>query len=126
MYNEGFEQWFKLNKNFNAPINEWNKVTTDICKRIAAQNLEIIGESYSLFSERLKRLSNIKKPEDFINLQKDILNEDLTLTLEYLQKIIHLSMENMDELTKLWGTTAAKVTEKAVEKAQKFAERAEK
>jgi hypothetical protein len=120
MYIEGYEQWFKLNKQFASPFNEWNKVTTDICKRVAAQNLELIGESYSRFSERLKRLSNVKKPEEFLLLQKDMLNEDITLTLEYFQKIIHLFMENMEELAKLWGTTAAKVTEKAVEKAQKF------
>jgi NDP-sugar pyrophosphorylase family protein len=126
MYTEGYDQWFKLNKNLTAPYNEWNKVTNDIFKRIASQNLELIGESYSRFSDRLKRLSSIKKPEDFLILQKDILNEDLSLSLEYFQKIIHLYMENMEELAKLWGTTAAKVTEKAVEKAQKFGERAER
>lgn len=126
MYIEGFEQWFKLNKNIGMPLHEWNKITTDICKRMAAQNLEILGEGYSRFSERLKRLTNIKKPEDLINLQKDILNEDITLTLAYLQKMVHLSLENMDELAKSWGTTAAKVTEKAVEKAQKYSEKAEK
>jgi hypothetical protein len=35
-------------------------------------------------------------------------------------------MENMDELTKLWGTTAAKISEKAVEKAQRQAEKADR
>jgi len=124
MYNiEGYDQWFKLNKSWNTPFTEWNKVTMEICKRMAAHNLEMVGENYSRFSERLKRISNIKKPEDFLNLQKDIINEDLTATLEHMQKMVHLSMENMEELTRLWGTSAAKITEKAVEKAQKYAEK---
>lgn len=120
MYIEGYEQWFKLNKNWSSPLTEWNKATTDICKRMATQNLEFISENYTRFSERLKRLSSIKKPEDLLNLQREMLNEDMTLALENMQKLIHISMENMDELAKLWGTTAAKITEKAVEKAQKF------
>jgi translation initiation factor 2 alpha subunit (eIF-2alpha) len=126
MYTEGFDQWAKLNKNFTAPFNEWNKATSEICKRISDQNLELFGENFSRFSDQVKRLSNVKKPEDLFNLQKDLMSENITASIELMQKIIHITMENMEDIAKLWGSTAAKISEKAVEKAQKFAEKTEK
>lgn len=126
MYTEGFEEWIKMNKNLTAPINELNKASTEIYKRITDQNLELFGENLSRFTEQLKRLGSIKKPEDFINLQKDMMGENITGTIETLQKVIHMNMETMEEIAKLWGSTAAKISEKAVEKAQRYTERTEK
>ncbi|VVC76960.1 hypothetical protein AQUSIP_22870 [Aquicella siphonis] len=126
MYHEGFDQFFKINKSFTAPVSEWNKTLNEIGKRIAEQNLEIIGENFNRVSSQLKRLSSVRKPEDFLNLQKDCLSENISASIDITQKIAHLAMENMEEIAKLWGTTAAKITEKAVEKAQKFTEKPEK
>lgn len=126
MYNEGFEQWFKLNKNLSAPMNELNKATTEISKRISEQNLQLIEENVARISNQLKRLSSVKKPEDFLNLQRDCFSENMTASIETAQKIMHMAMENLEEISKVWGSTAAKITEKAVEKAQKYTEKAEK
>jgi hypothetical protein len=126
MYTEGFEQWFKLNKNMTGPLNELGKTATDICRRSAQQNLEIIGENLNRFSDQMKRLSNVRKPEDLINLQRECLNEDISAVMENTQKLAHNAMENYEELSRIWGSTAAKVTENAVEKAQKYTEKAEK
>lgn len=104
MYTEGLEQWLKVNKNFTNPLVEWNKVTNELCRRIAEQNLELIGENITLFSDQLKRISNAKKPEDFINIQKDILTEDMTAAVETTQKIIHIAMGSMEQCTKLCGS----------------------
>src|SRR5262245_53149470 len=123
MYTEGFEQWVKLNKSFTTPITEFNKATTEICKRMSEQNMQIIGENFTRFTNQMKRLSNIKKPEDFINFQRDCISENISASIETIQKLTHLSMENFEEITKLWGVTAAKISEKAVEKAQKYSER---
>lgn len=126
MYLEGFEQWYKVNKNFTTPAGELSKATTEVLKRITEQNLEIIGENYSRFSDQLRRLSSIRRPEDLINFQRDCLNENLTAAMKNTQKLMHLSLENFEELSRLYSTAATKITEKAVEKAQKYAQKAEK
>lgn len=126
MYLEGFEQWYKMNKNLSTPVSDLSKATTEIFKRITEQNLEIIGENYSRFSEQLRRLSTIRKPEDLLNFQRDCLNENWTAALKNSQRLMHLTLENFEELSRLYGASAVKVTEKAVDKAQKFARKAEK
>ena len=126
MYIEGFEQWFKLNRNLGLPMNDLNKVTSEISKRISEQNMELIEENVARFSNQLKRLSSLKKPEDILNLQKDFISENISASVETTQKIIRMGIQNLEELSKVWGYTAAKITEKAVEKAQKYAEKAEK
>lgn len=126
MYNEGLDNLLKMNKTFTAPLGEWNKAINDIGKRIADQNMEIIAENFTRVSNQLKRLSNVRKPEDFFNLQKDCLSENISAGIDLTQKVIHMTMENFEEISKLSGTTAAKITERAVEKAQKFAEKGEK
>lgn len=110
MYTEGFEQWFKINKNWANPISEWNKATTELCQRMAEQNLEMTGENFSRLSDQLKRFSNIRKPEDFLNLQKDCINEDMTCAIECARKLIHNSMETMEKFTKLCGTIQEPMT----------------
>ena len=126
MYTEGFEQWFKLNKNISSPMNEMSKLATDISKRISEQNLQLIEESIARFSSQLKRLSSVKRPEEFLNVQREIISENISTSIEMTQKFIHMTMENFEEISKIWGTTAAKISEKAVEKAHKFAEKTEK
>lgn len=126
MYTEGFEQWFKANKNMSAPLAEMGKATTDICRRCAQQNMEMMSENYSRLTDQMKRLSSVRKPEDFFNLQREIINEDITAAMENLQKWTHNALENYEELSRLWSTTAAKVTETAVDKAQKYTEKSER
>jgi hypothetical protein len=126
MYNENIEQWFKLNKNIGTPVSEMNKATTDMCKRIAEQNLELIEENIARFSNQVKRLSNVRSPEELINLQKDCLSENITAGMETTQKIIQMGMENVEEVSKLLGTTASKVSEKVVEKTRKYVKKAGK
>ena len=119
MLTEGFEQWFKGNKNFISPLSEWNKVTTDMCRRAAQQNVEIMGEQISRFSDQLKRLSSVKKPEDFFTLQKECLNEDITAYLECMQKLMQITLTNMEECTKLCTSIHQEPTAKTTEKTGK-------
>lgn len=105
MYTEGFEQWFKMNKNLNVPMSEWNKATTDMLKHLTEQNLEIISDNFSHLSDQLKRFSNIRKPEDLLHLQKECLTEDMSLLIEDMQKIAHASLESIEELSKLLSLT---------------------
>ncbi|TAK78887.1 MAG: phasin family protein [Gammaproteobacteria bacterium] len=140
MFTEGFEQFFKTNKNLSTPLTEWNKTYTEMCRRIAQKNIEQMGENVSRFSEQLKQLSNMRKPEDFIQWQKECLEEEMAASMEYAQEIIHTSMANMEELTKLckstcgtWhestmtaAKTATKNTERTAKRtAEKVAEKTE-
>lgn len=104
MYTEGYSQWTKLNKQFAEPMSEWHKVTTELCQRLTEQQLDIMGEHLSRMSNQLKRLTNVRKPEDFINLQKECLSEDVTAAIECMQKVIHTSMENMEEIANICGS----------------------
>lgn len=126
MYLEGFEQWYKMNKTFSSPVNDLGKATTEVFKRITEQNLEIIGENYTRFSDQLRRLSSIRKPEELMNFQRECWTENWSAVLRNSQKLMHLTLENFEELSRMYGNTATKVTEKAVEKAQKFTQKAEK
>lgn len=108
MYTEGFEQLFKMNKSLSAPLSEWSKIATEIYRRTVEQNLEIMSENLSRLSEQAKRLSHVKKPDELFNLQKDCLTEDVNVAIEELQQIMHRSMENMEELTRLYSLRESK------------------
>lgn len=102
MYNhEGFEQWFKMNRNMTAPFNEFNKITTELWKHVTQQHLEVIEENFSLWSDQMNRLANVKKPEDFANYLKECTNENIHMALQHIQKLIHTSMKNMEEFSKI-------------------------
>lgn len=104
MYTEGFEQWFKLNKNFTTPVNDINKATTDICRRLTQEGLEILSDNVTLVSDQMKRLSNIRKPEDYLNLTRECLTEDLNAGVATIQKMMQLSMQTIEEMTRLTGS----------------------
>lgn len=129
MYTEGYEQWLKASKNLASPVNEWSKIYTEIFRRTADQQLEILEDNFSRISEQIKLLSNARRPEEFFNLQKDFFNRNATAYIEDCQKLIHLAMENSETLSRLFGslqnplTAAAKTTEKVTEKAQKNADK---
>jgi hypothetical protein len=110
MYTEGFDQWIKMNKNMTSPLTEWNKATTELCQRAMQQNLELMGENFSRASNQLKRFTSVRKPEELLSLQKECFNEGLTTMLENTQKLIHTTMENLEQFTKLLGSTMRDAT----------------
>lgn len=116
MYIEGFEQWFKLNRNLSTPLSDWSKTTTELFRRTAQQHLEIMEENFSRWSDQIKRLSNVKKPEDFLNLQKDCMSENMNATLENIQKLTQISMKNVEELSKLCVSFREPITPKSMDK----------
>lgn len=133
MYIEGFEQMTKINKTLTGPLSEWNHVTIEIYRRMLQQHLELMGENFSRISEQLKRFSDIKKPEDFFNLQKDCLNENINTTIESFHKLMRISMLGFEEYSKLFGSLRDTVTNnlkdniKNAEKAsEKFSEKSHK
>lgn len=120
---EPLEQVLKFSKSFVNPLNDLNKITMSCCKKLADQQLELISENTARTASQIRKLSSVKKPEEFIELQREILTENLNAGLAAAQKIFKLSMENMETLTKSIGETTAKATEKVVEKAHKAAEK---
>lgn len=128
MTTEGFEQWFKMNKTFSAPLGDLGKSSMELFRRTIEQNLEIFGDNCSRFSDQLKRLSAVRKPEEFLTFQKDVINENMAAMTENFQKIMRITMENLEEMTKLFGALREPMiaaTQKFSEKAKKFAEREE-
>ena len=110
MSTDNFEQFFKMNKNLTGPMNDWYKLLTEMYQHTAQQNLELYSENVSRFSEQLKRLANIHKPEELLQEQRTILNEDVTAAVDTLQKVMHTNVESMEEFSKLCGTFCESAT----------------
>ena len=126
MNTEGFDQFLKMGKNMTGPFGDLQKASTEIFRRIAQQNLEMMGENFSRLSDQVRRLSDVRKPEDFFNLQKQCINEDVTATIENLQKMVHTSMENIEEFTKLCGSMTQETGANTMKAAEKFEKDREK
>lgn len=101
MYNEHFEKWQRLGQNISAPIGDYSKATTDICRHAAQEGLEILNDNVALLSDQMKRLSGVRKPEDFANLSRECITEDMNACLQNVQKIMQLSMQTMQDLAKI-------------------------
>lgn len=104
MVTEGFEQYYKLGKNFLNPWNDVGKTVLDICRRANQGTLEIAGENLNRTAEQLKRFSSAKRPEEIINLQKDCLNENITAWMGDFQKLLNLSLGSFEEINKTFST----------------------
>lgn len=111
MNTEHFEQWFKLNKNLTGPLAELQKTAAEICQRVAQENIELANKNVSRCTEQLKRLSSVKKPEEFFALQKECLTENMSAAMENVQKIMKSSVENMEKLADVWGSLCKSTTE---------------
>jgi len=123
MYTEGFEQWMKANKNMGAPLNDLSRGIMDIYRRIAQQNVEIMTDNFELLTDQFKRLSSIRRPEDLLSLPKEIINEDVTASIQTMQKCIHSAIETIEECSKLFSSVTPQDLQfhpgKIVEKAEK-------
>ena len=100
MVTEGFEQYYKLGKNF---LNHWNdvgKTVLDLCRRTNQGTLEIAGENLNRTADQLKRFSSAKRPEEIINLQKECLSENITAWMGDFQKLLNLSLGSFEEINK--------------------------
>lgn len=101
MFTDTQDQWFKSSKSFATPLNEWNKTTNEMCQRFTQQQLSLISTHFSRVSEQMKRFTSVKKPEDFMQLQKECLQENIAASIESMQNMLLMTMENLEELSKL-------------------------
>jgi hypothetical protein len=119
MYNDSFEQWLKANKNFTAPLGEWNKLSTDLLRRISQENIEMMSDNFSRWSDQLKRFGDVKKPEDLINVLRECINENITATMENSQQLLHSTVEHMEECAKACGTLQEKTLKTAAKEKER-------
>lgn len=105
MNNDAFEQWYKSTKNFSTPYSGLSKAIADIYQRSIQQHMQLISENLSRTSEQFKRLSEVRKPEDLFELQKEYISENSTATVENMQKMLRTMTENVEELTELYSST---------------------
>jgi len=104
MRTQDFDQWFKISKNMTTPFHEWSKACMEMGKRLTQQQLDMLSENVSRLSDQFNRLSRIRRPEEWIDLQKDCLHENINASMETVQKLIQLSVENVTQFTNLCGT----------------------
>lgn len=124
MYTEGFEQFIKASK--SVPFQEWNRASLGLLRRTFQQQCEIMSDNFALMSEQCKRYSQAKNADDFgdlLNLHRHMLSEDLNAMMRSFQRSLQNSMENLEELTKLYGTTMRDQTAAATHAVQKERER---
>ena len=81
-------------------LNELSKTATNVCRKLAEQQLELLSNNISLLSNHAKRLSSAKNPTDFLSIQKECLAENLETTVKNFQKVLNTSVESLEEITK--------------------------
>lgn len=108
--NHGFESFLNMGKNLQHPMSDLSKASTEICQRLVQENIEILEDNVSRFSDQLKRLARVRRPEELVSLQKDCFNEDVSAAIQNMQKYVHMSMESMEEFTKLAGSAQEAAT----------------
>lgn len=101
MYNDTFEQWLKMGKNLNYPLGDLSKATADICRTTTQEGLDMFNDNIALITDQMKRLSNIRKPEELVNLSRDCLTEDMHAIMGNLQKFMQLSARTVDDISRL-------------------------
>lgn len=111
MYTESMEQLLKANKNLSAPLSEWNKLTADTIRRILEENIEllsedfqILSENFSLLSHQLDRISHVKKPDEYMSVVRECVNENINKSIENSQRLLRASMDHFQEAVKACGT----------------------
>ena len=92
MYTEQYDQWIKAN--------EWSKPAAHLWQRLSQQQISLVGNQVARLSEQMKRFTQVKKPEDFLQLQKDCLHENVAAAIECMQSMLLFTVENMEEMTK--------------------------
>lgn len=127
MFNENLDQLFRMNKQLSGPVGEVGKSVAEMSRHVLEQNLEMMSAHFARVSDQLKRLSQVKKPEELINLQRDCMNEIISASVENIQKVAHLTAANVEECTRLCSSireplvkAAEKAADKATEKTHRF------
>ena len=108
MLNDSFEQWYK-NKNMFTSNNEWSKQASEFCnilQHTAQRNLEIINENVFRCSDQFKRLTSIKRPEEFLSLQKDIFNDNMCAAMQNIQSFMSSYAECTEECMQLFKSAS--------------------
>lgn len=108
MITEGFEHWMQLNKNLFKPFSEWNKFSTELCYKTMQDQLEFLNDRLSHLSDHCKQLMHVKKPEEFFNLQKDCMQEELKASMHHIEKTIKHLVEELQTFSNLCATTVEK------------------
>jgi hypothetical protein len=123
MYTEGFQQWFKMNKNFGSPLMGWNKACAGMYQSISEQQLELLSGNLTLLSDQLKRFSQIKTPEDYFNLSRDVIQEDMNTLINNLQILLQATLLQLEEFINLTNTYTEKATKAAKSMGNKSSEK---
>lgn len=117
MNNEHIEQWLRFNRSLTGPVQALGKASTDMLRKSAERQLEIINDSCKVVADQLRRATHLRKPEDFVTFQKECSNEYLNAFSDNVQKMAHLGLENVEEMLKLYNAALSKATAKATESA---------
>lgn len=105
MVTEGFEQYLKLGKTFLNPWGDIGKTYMEIYRRANQEALTIAGENLNRTADQLKRFSDVKRPDELFNLQKEYLNENISAIMGDVQKLINISLGSIEEINKAFTTT---------------------
>ncbi|OGT37688.1 MAG: hypothetical protein A3F11_11300 [Gammaproteobacteria bacterium RIFCSPHIGHO2_12_FULL_37_14] len=103
MFNENFDQWYKTKNPFTSS-NEWSKQITEIChicQHMTQKNFELANENVFRLSDQFKRLTEVKKPEELLHLQRDFINENMNACMQGMQTFITSCTECIDEGMKM-------------------------
>src|SRR3990167_11536926 len=65
------------------------------------KNFELANENVFRLSDQFKRLTEVKKPEELLHLQRDFINENMNACMQGMQTFITSCTECIDEGMKM-------------------------
>ena len=122
MKDTNYNQWTQFLKPFNLQWGDLQKTTSDIIKQNAEEQLQLVADNYSRLTDQLQRLSQVRNPEDYLSVQKDCFNENVSAMIRNGQTLTHLMAENIQALSHSMSAFCDSSLNKAQEAADKTAE----
>lgn len=104
MVTEGFEEYYKMSKNFLSPMNDISKTVWNLCRRASQGSLEMVSDNLNRGAQQLKHFSAVKRPEELLQLQKECLQENISAWMSNAQKLTNLSMSYFEEINKSFSS----------------------
>lgn len=81
-------------------LNDFNKMATNIAKRINDYTLETTNDLLTTSAKQWKELGNVKEMKDILEVNTRIINEMGSKLLNNSQKALNMSLENFTEFSK--------------------------
>jgi Phasin protein. len=102
-----YKQWVDLNKSATEYALRFNKVVSGSIERAALEQVEFAFAATEAAVTHAKRLTEVKMPQELLNIQSTLVSELGEKALTTARKLIEIQQETGAELNALWEKGAS-------------------